>query len=80
MRVGVGLVCSDQMIDTTTPAGRLQQTLLAAFAEYERDCIRERVKDGMDRARAEGKTFGRPRLPDSELSKDALRMRKAREQ
>jgi DNA invertase Pin-like site-specific DNA recombinase len=60
---GVGLVCTDQMIDTTTPAGRLQQNLLVAFAEYEREMIRERVKDGLDRARAEGKKLGRPKRP-----------------
>ena len=77
---GVGLICTEQLIDTTTPAGRLQQNLLVAFAEYERDIIRERVLDGMARARAEGKQFGRPRLPDEKLSKEALRKRREREQ
>ena len=72
---GVGLVCTEQQIDTTTPAGRLQQNMLMAFAEYEREIIRERVIDGIQRAKAEGKKFGRPRLPEAELSKDALRMR-----
>lgn len=57
---GVGIVCVDQLIDTTTPAGRLQQNLLVAFAEYEREIIRERVNDGIARARAEGKRLGRP--------------------
>jgi DNA invertase Pin-like site-specific DNA recombinase len=75
---GVALVCTDQLIDTTTPAGRLQQNLLVAFAEYEREIIRERVNDGLDRARAEGKRLGRPPLPESKLSKDALRMRERR--
>ncbi|HXF14118.1 MAG TPA: recombinase family protein, partial [Terriglobales bacterium] len=36
-------------------------TLLGAFAEFERDTIRERVRAGLRHARARGKTLGRPR-------------------
>jgi hypothetical protein len=48
-------------IDTTTPAGRLQMHLLAAIAEFERARLGERVKAGLARVRAQGKTLGRPR-------------------
>jgi len=44
---GVDLVCLDQPIDTTSPQGRLFFTILAAFAEFERDLIRERTRDGL---------------------------------
>lgn len=74
---GVGLVCTDQLIDTTTPAGRLQQNILAAFAEYEREIIKERVLDGIARARAEGKKLGRPAVSDDKASDRTLRRRRA---
>ena len=36
--------------------------MMGVFAEFERSMIRERVKAGIARVRAEGKTFGRPRV------------------
>lgn len=48
--------------DTTTPAGRLQQHILMAFAEFERELIRDRVKAGLERAKAEGRELGRKRV------------------
>ena len=67
--LGVDLIVLDQAIDTTTPTGRLLFHVLAAIAEFERDLIRERVKAGMDRARAKGVRLGRPRkrVPEDKL-------------
>jgi DNA invertase Pin-like site-specific DNA recombinase len=59
--LGVDLVVLDQQIDTTTPSGRLLFHVLAAIAEFERDLIRERVKAGLERAKARGQRLGRPR-------------------
>lgn len=59
--LGVDLVVLDQSIDTTTSAGRLMFNMLGAFAEFERDLICERVREGVARARAKGVRFGRPR-------------------
>ena len=59
--LGIAFVALNQAIDTTTPAGRLQMHLLAAFAEYERASIQERVRAGLARVRARGQTLGRPR-------------------
>jgi DNA invertase Pin-like site-specific DNA recombinase len=56
---GVQLICVDQPIETGSAMGRLITTLLGAIAEFERELIRERVKDGMARAKAEGKHVGR---------------------
>lgn len=47
-------------LDLTSPAGKLMLTMLAAVAEMERDLIVERTQAGLARAKAEGKTLGRP--------------------
>jgi DNA invertase Pin-like site-specific DNA recombinase len=50
-----------QPIDTSGSAGRLMLQILGAFAEFEREMIRERTLAGLDRARAQGKVLGRPK-------------------
>jgi putative DNA-invertase from lambdoid prophage Rac len=47
--------------DMTTPTGRALAGMLAVFAEFEREILRERVKAGITQARAKGTTFGRPK-------------------
>ena len=49
----------DQPIDTSTAMGRLVLTILAAIAEFERELIRDRTMDGLERARKEGTQLGR---------------------
>ena len=51
----------DAGLDTTTATGTLFTQILASFAEYERNIIRERTRAGLARARLQGKTLGRPR-------------------
>ena len=60
-RWNVGLELLDQPIDTTTPTGRLTTVILGAVAEFERELIRDRTRDGLARAKAQGKTLGRPK-------------------
>ena len=48
-------------LDTSTPMGKTMFQLCGVFAELERSIIQERVKAGLERARAKGKTLGRPR-------------------
>ena len=60
--IGVDFVSLAEGIDATTPAGRLQLYILGAIAEFERARTVERVKAGLERARAQGKTLGRPRV------------------
>ena len=57
---GIRLLVLDQGIDTdkANPASRLLVNLLAAFAQFERELIVERIKRGMDTARAKGKYIG----------------------
>jgi DNA invertase Pin-like site-specific DNA recombinase len=48
-----------ESIDTTTPAGRMMMQMLGAFAEFERNLIRERSMAGMEVAKANGVRLGR---------------------
>jgi len=58
--LGVGFVSLTEALDLTTPAGRAMAGLLAVFAEFEREILRERVRAGLAHARANGKRLGRP--------------------
>ena len=49
-----------EALDLTTPAGRAMAGLLAVFAEFEREILRERVRAGLAHARQQGKQLGRP--------------------
>ena len=59
--LGIAFVSLGEGIDATTPAGKLQMHILGAIAEFERSRIAERVKAGLQRARAQGIRLGRPR-------------------
>jgi DNA invertase Pin-like site-specific DNA recombinase len=61
-RRGIGLVCLDQPVDTTSATGKLFFTILAAFAEFERNLISERTQDGLAATTARGRNGGRKRL------------------
>ena len=58
--LGVGFVSLTEALDLTTPAGRAMAGLLAVFAEFEREILRERVRTGLAHARQNGKRLGRP--------------------
>lgn len=58
--LGIAFVSLNEGIDATTPAGKLQMHILGAIAEFERARIAERVRSGLQRARAQGKRLGRP--------------------
>lgn len=80
---GVGFVSLNEAFDLTTPAGKALSGMLAVFAEFERDILRERVKAGIAHSRANGKNHGRPataslmteqikRLKESELTNSQI--------
>jgi DNA invertase Pin-like site-specific DNA recombinase len=58
--LGVGFVSLTEALDLTTPLGRAMAGLLAVFAEFEREILRERVRAGLAHARQNGQTLGRP--------------------
>jgi DNA invertase Pin-like site-specific DNA recombinase len=56
-------------IDTSTPQGKFFFTIMAGFAEMERELIRERTKAGLESARARGRKGGRPKTNQKKLDK-----------
>ena len=58
--LGVGFVSLTEALDLTTPTGRAMAGLLAVFAEFEREILRERVRAGLAHARQNGQRLGRP--------------------
>jgi putative DNA-invertase from lambdoid prophage Rac len=58
--LGVGFVSLTEALDLTTPAGRAMAGLLAIFAEFEREILRERTRAGLAHARENGQRLGRP--------------------
>jgi DNA invertase Pin-like site-specific DNA recombinase len=56
----VGMYFHQQAIDTTTPSGLAMIQMAGVFASFERSMLKERVLASHARARAEGKTIGRP--------------------
>jgi len=69
----IDFVSLNEAIDTGTPIGKFFFTIVAAFAELERNVIRERVQAGVDRARKQGKQLGRPRVDVAPLQVVGLR-------
>src|ERR1700750_3302494 len=60
--LGIDLFLHQQGVDTTTPAGKALFQMMGVFAEFERAMIRERVKSGLERAKAQGTVLGRPTI------------------
>ena len=59
---GISVYSYSENIDLSSSMGRAMLTIISAFAQLERDLIRERTLAGLARAKAQGKTLGRPRL------------------
>lgn len=62
-------------LDLTSTAGKLMLTMLGAIAEMERDLLVERTQLGLARAKAQGKTLGRP-VSTSDDQRAAMRDRR----
>ena len=69
---GVGFISISDNLDFTTASGKLHFQILSAFAEFERSLISERTKEGLKRAKSQGKQLGRPKG-----SKDKNKRRKS---
>ena len=69
---GIAFISYTENLDFSTSTGRLHFQILSAFAEFERDLISERTKEGLYRAKMRGKILGR-----SKGAKDKKQRRKA---
>ncbi len=72
----VDLYLHQQGLDTSTPAGKALFQMMGVFAEFERAIIRERVRSGLERAKAQGKVLGRRRNDDPKRLASVRRLRK----
>jgi DNA invertase Pin-like site-specific DNA recombinase len=61
VEIGIRVVSYSENIDLDSSMGRAMLTIISAFAQLERDLIRERTIAGLKRAKAQGKTLGRPK-------------------
>jgi DNA invertase Pin-like site-specific DNA recombinase len=69
----VGLKILNLGIDTTTPTGKMLLTLLGAIAQFEREIMLERQKEGIAKAKAEGKFKGRKPI-EREIVEEILKL------
>ncbi len=74
---GAGFRSLTEAVDTTSPAGRMLMQMLGAFAEFEREMIRERTRAGLQAARADGRVGGRRPKLTGEQQREALAMLEA---
>jgi len=72
---GVNLVSLKESIDTNSPTGKLLFTLMSAIAQFERDVIADRTREGLASARARGRSGGRPKA-DAEQVRKAIKLYK----
>lgn len=72
---GIDFYSHKDQIDMTTSTGRLLGHLLMAFAEWEADTIRTRVKSGLMAAKARGVRLGRPTKVDEKVAEEILLLR-----
>ena len=72
---GAGFRSLAEDIDTTTPAGRLVFHVFASIAQFERERISERTKEGLTAARKRGRVGGRPPALSAERCAEVARMR-----
>lgn len=66
---GVKVVSLDLPVGELTSAnGKMMMQIFAAFAEFERNRIKERTREGLERAKSQGKKLGRPEAKDTTRS------------
>jgi DNA invertase Pin-like site-specific DNA recombinase len=69
-------VLDDASVDTTTRTGKLVMGILALIAEFETAIRKERQMEGIAKAKAEGRTGGRPRLLTPEVEAAIVQLRR----
>ena len=72
--LGVAFVSLTEALDLTTSSGRAMAGMLAVFAEFEREILRERIVAGMQAAKARGQILGMPRKLNDEQAAELRRL------
>lgn len=60
-QVGAGFQSLTEAVETTSPGGRMLMQIVGSFAEFEREMLRERTRNGLNAARKQGRIGGRPK-------------------
>ena len=76
---GIGLRSLQEVIDTTSPSGKLTFHIFAALAEFERQLIQERTQAGLRAARARGRVGGRPKALAASKRQRAVQLYQAKQ-
>lgn len=69
-KLNVGFVSLSESIDTSSAIGKALFTIISAISQLERELISERVKNGLNNAKAKGKSLGRKRTRNSILIRE----------
>ena len=75
---GVGICSVRQGFDTSTSMGEIMFQFVGILSSWEREMIRERTLAGLERAKREGKTLGRKKVVDDEMSAKIIELRTAK--
>lgn len=73
-QAGAGFRSLTESIDTTTPAGRIMMQMIGSFAEFEREMLRERTRNGLEAARKQGRIGGRRPKLNPDQRKEIVRL------
>ncbi|MFA5504041.1 MAG: recombinase family protein [Vulcanimicrobiota bacterium] len=73
-QAGAGFRSLTEAIDTTTPAGRMMIQIVGSFAEFEREMLRERTRNGLNAARKQGRVGGRRSKLKPEQAREVVQL------
>ena len=73
----IGICSVRQGFDTSTSMGEIMFQFVGILSSWEREMIRERTLAGLDRARSEGKTLGRKKVVNDEITAHIIQLRNA---
>jgi DNA invertase Pin-like site-specific DNA recombinase len=73
-QVGAGFRSMTESVDTTTLAGRMMMQMIGSFAEFEREMLRERTRNGLVAARKQGRIGGRRPKLNPEQRNEVVRL------
>tara|TARA_Y100000588_G_C13542926_1_gene622800 strand:+ start:139 stop:453 length:315 start_codon:yes stop_codon:yes gene_type:complete len=75
---GVGICSARQGFDTSTTMGEMMFQFVGILSSWEREMIRERTLAGLERAKSEGKTLGRKKVINDEMTTKIVELRTAK--
>ena len=74
----IGIVSVRQGFDTSTSMGEIMFQFVGILSSWEREMIRERTLAGLERAKSEGKTLGRKKVINDEITTQIIELRNAK--